>query len=217
MADADDMEGQEVEMEEEIEAEESSPPEEDAEAGEACEEGGEEDEEALPVEEDGGEGGENAEAGEGEENVEEETAEAGEAETAEPLEEPQPEEVELEIRDEDEGRPVSSLSKKVTINHCIALKTTDNILFSSSSVRHLRPASRPSGQGQGAERDREDDPRNVGIQGDVEREQRPADRDEDHAERADSLLVRGDRLTSYYFVTKYFQNTSVCSCSSLST
>ena len=30
----------------------------------------------------------------------------------------------------------------------------------------------------------------MGIQGDVEREQRHADRDEDNSERADSLLVR---------------------------
>ena len=38
MADADDMESQELEMEEENEVEESSPPEEDVEAGEAVDE-----------------------------------------------------------------------------------------------------------------------------------------------------------------------------------
>ena len=137
MADTDDMDSPEVEMEEENEAEDSSPPEDEVDAGEEVEEGGEEDDEAQPVAEDVGEDGENDEAGEGEENNEEET---GEAEDAGPQEEPQPEDAELEIRDEDEGRPVSSLSKKVNI----ALKTTVDILFSSQSVTFAPPPAGPA-------------------------------------------------------------------------
>ena len=80
------------------------------------------------------------------ENVEEESGEGGDAEEAEPKDEPQPEDVELEIRDEDEGRPVSSLSKKVR-NY---LKTTVNsqhpflfLISPSPSLRHPPVQPRP--------------------------------------------------------------------------
>ena len=150
MADADDMDSPEVEMEEENEADESSPAEEDGEAGEAGGEegeGGEGDDEAQPVEEDGGEGGDNDEAGEGEENAEEES---GEAEAAEQQEEAA-EAAELEIRDEDEGRPVSSLSKKVkhSSEDDPQPSTSSHLLYSSQSVSFApQPAAPAKAPGQ---------------------------------------------------------------------
>ena len=56
------------------------------------------------------EGEEGGEAAADEDNAEEETGEAPEEEIPA---EAEAEDAELEIRDEDEGRPVSSLSKKV--------------------------------------------------------------------------------------------------------
>ena len=115
MADAEDIENEgetEVnEIQEENDGEESSPAEEDTEAGDDAGDGEEQDGEDPPDGEEGDEAEENDEAAAAEYNGDE----AGETPETEMEEEAVAEDVELEIRDEDEGRPVSSLSKKVSL------------------------------------------------------------------------------------------------------
>lgn len=121
MSDAEDVEsGGETEVteaQEENDAEEVSPVED--EADDETEDGEEQDGENQAV----GEVGAEDEAEATENNADEEAVEAPETELQE---EEVTEDVELEIRDEDEGRPVSSLSKKVSFLQYV--KTTRKTL-----------------------------------------------------------------------------------------